>query len=72
MAAMAVTCWNMSLRCHSCHSLFTIKGIPSTSLAATADETVCPDCGAGAEPAALGPPGYAKHHLIVNLEKERR
>lgn len=69
--ATAAGSWIISLRCHNCEALFSLTGIPSASLASTADSTVCPECGAASEPYMLGAPGFAKRHLIVKLEKER-
>ena len=71
LPAAAAASWVISLRCHRCGALFLLKGIPSASLPATADSTVCPQCGAASEPYILGTPGLAKRHLIVKLEKER-
>jgi hypothetical protein len=64
--------WMMSLRCHQCEALFSLTGIPAANLVSIADSTVCPACGAVSEPYRLGAPGFARRHLIVKLEKERR
>ena len=69
--AVVGTTWVVVMRCQSCEKLFTLKGIPATSLVQTPHETACPHCGHVPGSSPLNPARAGRSHTIVELTSEK-
>ncbi|HEY1374989.1 MAG TPA: hypothetical protein VGH50_21130 [Candidatus Binatia bacterium] len=69
--AVIGTTWVVVMRCQSCEKLFTVKGIPATSLVQTPNETACHHCGHVPGSMALNLARAGRSHAIVELTREK-